>query len=551
MRTRAALSCRVRWAVPATVVLMLALGAGLGTPLRAPVAPAAQEAEIETAPVAIDGTELFRVRGASSLPAAERASRIVERLEAAAADPAVSEASVRAVEANGTTQILAGDTVVMAVIDSDAALEQLNRQELAAIHVGRIQRAITQYRASRSPEALRGAVINAAVATVVTLAAVAVLFLLWRRFDGLLTRRLRARIHTVGIQSFELMRAEQIWTVVRNGFLGLRTIVLLLIVLSYVSYLLAAFPRTRGLSNDMTALALAPLSVIADGFVRNVPSLVFLVVLFLVVRMLLRLLHLFFDSVGRGMVTLPNFFPEWAEPTYKIIRLGLVGFALVVAYPYIPGSSTAAFQGVSLFIGIVFSLGSSSAIANIIAGYMMTYRRALKLGDRVKIGDTVGDVIETRLQVTHLRTVKNEEVTIPNSQILAGEVLNYTSLAAAHGLILHTEVSINYDTPWRQVEAMLLEAAGRTAGLEAEPKPFVMMPRLGEFSVTYELNVYCRNVSAMNALYSNLRRNILDVFNEYGIQIMVPAYEGDPPEPKVVAPKDWFTLPAVQPPKAG
>ena len=212
---------------------------------------------------------------------------------------------------------------------------------------------------------------------------------------------------------------------------------------------------------------------------------------------------------------------------------------MIVAYPYIPGSQSEAFNGVSLFIGIVFSLGSSTAISNIIAGYMMTYRRAFKVGDRVKIGDSVGEVIQMRLQVTHLRTYKNEEIVIPNSQILGGEVMNYSSLAQERGLLLHTEVGIGYETSWRRVEGMLLEAAGRTAGLVAEPKPFVQVKRLGDFAITYELNAPCVNVHAMNALYTALHHNILDVFNEHGVQIMTPAYEGDPAEPKVVAPAEW------------
>jgi small-conductance mechanosensitive channel len=199
---------------------------------------------------------------------------------------------------------------------------------------------------------------------------------------------------------------------------------------------------------------------------------------------------------------------------------------------------------VSLFLGIVFSLGSSTAIANIIAGYMMTYRRAFKVGDRVRIGDIVGDVIEVRLQVTHLRSVKNEEIVVPNSQILSSDVLNYSSLARTDGLILHTEVGIGYETPWRQVEAMLVAAAERTSGLLTEPRPFVLLKKLGDFAVVYELNVYCQEARTMNALYTALHRNILDVFNEYGVQIMTPAYEGDPQEPKVVPPARWFTEPA-------
>jgi small-conductance mechanosensitive channel len=222
----------------------------------------------------------------------------------------------------------------------------------------------------------------------------------------------------------------------------------------------------------------------------------------------------------------------------------MIALTVIVAYPYIPGSESDAFKGVSLFIGVVLSLGSSSAISNIIAGYMMTYRRAFKVGDRVKIGDSIGDVIEMRLQVTHLRSLKNEEIIIPNSQILTREVLNYSSIGRTEGLILHTEVGIGYETPWRQVEAMLLMAADRTRGLLMDPLPFVRLKKLGDFAVTYELNVYCRNAQAMGPLYTELHRRILDAFNEYGVQIMTPAYEGDPRAPKVVARQDWYAAPA-------
>jgi small-conductance mechanosensitive channel len=178
----------------------------------------------------------------------------------------------------------------------------------------------------------------------------------------------------------------------------------------------------------------------------------------------------------------------------------------------------------------------------------MTYRRAFKVGDRVKIGDSIGDVITTRLQVTHLRSVKNEEIVIPNSQILNGEVLNYSSLARDRGLLLHTEVGIGYDTPWRHVQAMLLEAAGRTPGLGSRPAPFVLVKRLGDFAVVYELNVPCGEVQAMNILYTALHQQVLDVFNEHGVQIMTPAYEGDPPEPKIVPVAERPTsLPAAAP----
>jgi small-conductance mechanosensitive channel len=509
-----------------------------------PAAAPPDEGEVATAPVELDGTVLLRVRGVSSLPAAERARLIRERLIEVAGDESVSADSIRVVDDVNVARIVAGDRLIMGVIDADASLEQVTRTVLAAGHRLRLQQAIAEYRAVRSPGALRRNALNALAGTVALVAAVLFVFWAWRRLDRLLTSRLATRIHTVGIQQFEVMRAEQIWLALRNLLFGTRTIALLTIALVYVGFVLAQFPRTHGLSRDMVGFLTAPLEVIVSGILAHIPSLIFLVVLFFVFRLALKLIRLFFDAIERSTVTLANFEPEWSQPTYKIIRVLVIAFGLIVAYPYIPGSESAAFQGVSLFIGLVFSLGSSSAIANVIAGYMMTYRRAFKVGDRVKVGDAVGDIVQTRLQVTHLRSPKNEEIVIPNAQILGSEVVNYSSLARTQGLILHTEVGIGYETPWRQVEAMLVLAAERTPGLSMEPPPFVLQKKLGDFAVTYELNVYCRDVPAMMRLYSALHRSILDVFNEYGVQIMTPAYEGDPEVPKVVPPKDWYTSPA-------
>jgi small-conductance mechanosensitive channel len=226
------------------------------------------------------------------------------------------------------------------------------------------------------------------------------------------------------------------------------------------------------------------------------------------------------------------------------VRLLVIALAAVVAYPYVPGSGSQAFRGVSLFIGVIFSLGSSSLIGNVIAGYSMVYRKAFKIGDRVKIGQNTGDVEQMRLLVTHLRTIKNEELIIPNSTILSTEVVNYSSIARDQGLILHTTVGIGYETPWRQVEAMLLEAAARTPGLRKDPPPFVLQTLLGDFCITYEINVYCEKAYNMELRYADLHRNILDVFNEYGIQIMTPAYRGDPEQPKIVPQDQWYAPPA-------
>jgi small-conductance mechanosensitive channel len=516
--------------------------------LRAQTAPqTTPETEIATAPVTLDGITLFSVRGVSSLPAGARAGLISERIRSVAANPAIAAESIRTADSGEFTRIVAGDVTLMGVLEADANIEQISRATLADVHVDQIRRAVLAYRAARSPEALRRGVINAVLATVMLVAIIVAVIVFFRWIDRALDRRLHAKIQSVQIQSLELIRGERIRSVLRSVLVAWRTIVVLAVALLYIGYVLAQFPWTRGLSQNMTSLALGPLKVMAGGFVARIPSLVFLVVLYFVVRVILRLIRMFFDAVGDGTVKLARFDQDWADPTYKIVRLAVIAFALVVAYPYIPGSGSAAFSGISVFIGVLFSLGSSSAISNIIAGYMLRYRRALKVGERVKIGDAFGDVIDTGLQATHLRSVKNEEITIANSEVLSTEIINYSSLARTEGLILHTEVGIGYDTPWRQVEAMLLAAAERTPGLSKERRPFVRQKHLGDFAVTYEVNGYCHDAQAMHQIYTDLHRNILDVFNEHGIQIMTPAYEGDPEQPKIVPQKDWYTSPASPP----
>jgi small-conductance mechanosensitive channel len=349
----------------------------------------------------------------------------------------------------------------------------------------------------------------------------------------------------------QLVQSRQLWLAVRALVNLGTTLTMLVIAYLHLSSVLRLYPWTRQLADDLFLLFLHPLEVMGQAVLGAVPDLTFVLVLVLVARYVLRALHLLFEGIGTGTVHFDGFDPEWAQPTYKIVRILVVAFTVVVAYPYIPGSDSQAFKGVSLFLGVIFSLGSSSVISNVIAGYTMTYRRAFRLGDRIQVGDVTGFVTEASLLVTRVRSVKNEEIVIPNSQILNGAVTNYSTLAREDGVILHTTVGIGYETPWRQVEAMLLLAADRAKGAEKSPPPYVLQKSLGDFCVVYEINAYCRDANAIARTYTELHRNILDVFNEYGVQIMTPAYEGDPEVAAKVVPRDqWFLGPATPPPAA-
>jgi small-conductance mechanosensitive channel len=538
--------------VAAGWMLAAAPPSGVAWAQTAPPSASRPQAEAEaaqpTAAVTLDGAVLFRVRGVSAFPAAERARGINDRLRAAAADPLITADLVRLVPADDRTNLLTGSRFLMGVVDADGALEGIPRSTLAAVIQQRIAMALEAYHRDRTPAAIRKSVVSALVATVLALGLGIVLRWLFGAIGRLVERRLASHLAAFETKSFQIVRAEQLGRAVLGVVRGLRLLAMLAIGFVWLQQGLGFFPWTRGLSHQLAGLLLDPLRTMTMAIVDAIPGLVFIVLLVMVTRWVLRATHLLFSRIEQGGIQVAAFDREWAIPTYRIVRILLVAFAFVVAYPYVPGSGSEAFKGVSIFIGVVFSLGSSSFISNIVAGYTMTYRRAFSVGDRIRIGEVMGDVTTMRAMVTHVRTPKNEEVVVPNSEILGTHVINYSTLARQGGLILHTTVGIGYETPWRQVEAMLQLAAGRTEGILREPPPFILLTALGDFAVTYELNVYCDAPQQMPRLYAALHRNILDAFNESGVQIMTPAYEGDPAAPKVVPRDQWFTPPSPSTP---
>lgn len=538
--------CAMSLRIPilALLLMMLASSPHAASEEVRPETAVLLESALETAPVEIDGQLLFRVRGVSSFPAQQRANAIRERIEKAAADPAFPSERLSAEVVGNVTTIMAGQATLMIVSEADAQLEHTSRDHLAVLHLSRIRQAIDEYRRSRTSDALVKAGLYGGGATVILALGIAVLLVLNRWLDKALSRLLKNRVHAVGIQSFQILRSETIWKAFHGLMLLIGVATIVVSAYAYLHYVLALFPWTRSISNDLFDLAASAFEHMGKSVGASIPDIIVLLIIYYVCRFVLRLTRHFFDAVEQKRVTFTQFEPEWALPTYRLVRVLIFAFALIVAYPYIPGSESAAFKGISIFIGLVFSLGSSTAISNLIAGYLMTYRRVFKVGDRVKVGDVTGDVIAIRLQVTHLRTIKNEEVTVPNSQILNGDVTNFSSLAATPGLILHTTVGIGYETPWRQVEAMLRMAAKRTVGIVGDPQPFILLIALGDFAITYELNGYIHDPHAIAKIHAELHRHILDVFNEYGVQIMTPAYERDPSEPKVVREEQWYAAPA-------
>ncbi|WP_087490809.1 MULTISPECIES: mechanosensitive ion channel family protein [unclassified Winogradskyella] len=288
-------------------------------------------------------------------------------------------------------------------------------------------------------------------------------------------------------------------------------------------FMFSFFPFSEKLVQKFYIYIEEPVIYIFNGIIDFIPSLFFIIIIGITARYFARVLNVITTDIEREKLQLHNFHKDWAKPTGKLLTIFIYAFALVLIFPYLPGSGSSAFQGVSIFIGAIISFGSTSAIANIIAGIVITYMRPFQIGDRVKIDNLVGDIINKTILVTHLRTTKNEDVTIPNANILVGNIINYSSPETGN-LIVHTTITLGYDVPWETANDLLLKAANRAPLLFKDPAPFVLQTSLDDFYVSYELNAYTEAYKKTPFIYSEIHKYILDVFDEAGIEILSPGY---------------------------
>ena len=348
------------------------------------------------------------------------------------------------------------------------------------------------------------------------------------------------RIPPIRIQSYEMLSSNRFTDLLKTLVKAVRVIALALILYIFVPLILSFFPWTRGLIVKYLPYIVAPISYLFQEFVAFIPNLFFIGIIVIITRYILKFTKAFFSEIQKGNIVFPKFHVEWVEPTSKLFRLCIIIIAVVLISPYLPGFGSPAFQGISIFFGVLLSLGSTAAISNIIAGATLVYMQSFNVGDRVKIADTTGDVIEKTLLITRIRTLKNVEVTIPNAMVLGSHIINFSTLARESGLILHTSVTISYDVPWRKVHEMLLHAGRATNDVLKDPAPFVLQTGLNDYSVTYELNIHISEVAKSPKILSELYQNIQDSFNKAGIEILSPSYAAlrDGNEP--VIPEDYL-----------
>jgi small-conductance mechanosensitive channel len=332
------------------------------------------------------------------------------------------------------------------------------------------------------------------------------------------------RFKTVKVQDLELLTAQHIANATRLAIRVLRFALSLIAVLIYVSAVFNFFPGTKGAAATLVSVIFVPLESLWKSFVHFLPNIVFIAIIAVLTRLLIRGIRIFFEAVDERVISVAGFYPEWAMPTFHIVRFAVLTFAVILIFPYLPGSGSLAFQAVGVFLGLLISLGSSSAVSNVIAGLVLTYMRPYRIGDRVQIADHIGDVTERSLLVTRIRTIHNEDITIPNATIMGTHIVNYSKTGQSGRLILKTTVTISYAAPWRDVHALLIAAAQETPDILAEPEPYILQKSLDDFFVSYELNAFTAAPNRMHFTYSALHEAIQDQFNAAGMEIMSPHY---------------------------
>lgn len=422
------------------------------------------------------------------------------------------------------TDLMYGNKVIASFTDQDGLWEGRSREQLATDKRKIVVQKLKELKEEHSLWQLGKRILY----FVLVLAGQYLLFWL----TGWLFRKLKVRIQKlkdtrlkpISIQNYELLDTQRQVNLLIFLSNLLRYVIMLLQLLITIPLLFAIFPQTKGLAYQIFSYIWNPIKNILVGIVDYIPNLFAILIICFAVKYLVRLVHYLSREVEAGRLKFGGFYPDWAMPTYHIIRFLLYAFMIAMIYPYLPGAKSGVFQGISVFIGLIVSLGSSTVIGNVIAGLVITYMRPFKLGDRIQLNDTTGNVIEKTPLVTRIKTPKNEVVTIPNSFIMSSHTVNYSASAREYGLIIHSEVTIGYDVPWRQVHQLLIEAALNTPGVIDDPRPFVLETSLSDWYPVYQINAYIREADKLAQIYSDLHQNIQDRFNEAGIEIMSPHY---------------------------
>ncbi len=476
-------------------------------------------------PVVVDEDTLFTLfadRGGYS--AFDRAEMIAEVLYKLGKDRRLRRDTVRTLENDGYTDIMYGNKVIISITDQDAMWEGMSRSELAKLYTQILSAKIHDLKNENNILQIGKRAALFVLVLVIQYLLFKLTNYLFRKLRRRIIRFKQQRLKPVIFREYELLNTDRLGRILILFSNLLRYLVLLIQLMFSVPIMFAIFPQTEQLALKIIHYILAPIKMVVMSVVEYIPNLFIILVIWYCIKYIIKGIHYIAREIESEKLKISGFYPDWAQPTFNIIRFLLYAFMIAMIYPYLPGSNSGVFQGISVFVGLIVSLGSSTVIGNIIAGLVITYMRPYKIGDRIKLNDTVGNVIEKTPFVTRLRTPKNEVVTIPNSFIMSSHTVNYSASARQYGLIIHTTVTIGYDAPWRQVHQLLINAARITPGVLEFPKPFVLETDLQDYYPCYQINAYIKDADRLAQIMSDLHENIQDTFNEAGVEIMSPHY---------------------------
>jgi small-conductance mechanosensitive channel len=399
------------------------------------------------------------------------------------------------------------------------------KKEIADEYTAVILKDIQFYKKNKSFISILKQIGFALLALILIFLAIRLVNLLFKRkIDKYIESQKGKRLKALNIKSYEFLDETNLTNVVLFISKITRWFVIILLLYLTLPILFSIFPPTQRLAELLFGYLISPLNKIGLAILHYLPNLFTILIIIIITRYVLKLVRFISTEIEKGELKLPGFYRDWAKPTFNIVRFLILAFMFVMIFPYLPGSDSPIFKGVSVFIGVVFSLGSTSVISNLMAGLVMTYMRPFQIGDRIKINEIEGDVVERTAFVTRVKTPKLEYITIPNASVLTSSVINYSMSKKREGIILHTTVTIGYDVPWRKVHEILIAAAKKTKNIKKKPGPFVLQTSLDDFYVSYQLNAHSSEPGLQPLTYSELHQNIQDGFNKSGIEILSPHY---------------------------
>ncbi|MGJ1195617.1 mechanosensitive ion channel family protein [Sphingobacterium spiritivorum] len=477
-------------------------------------------------PVIVHADTLFHVKNKlGALSAAERAQRTTDKIKALDDDLFFIADSLLTVPDSLVFDIVYKGNILLSISKPDADSMQVTPDVLAATYQQLILQHVKKYKSETDfAELLK----RGAMGTLILLVLVLCIYYMNRyfnRFTAWILLKFKKRAGRIKIKDYDLINKDTEVMLIKKALGIFKYFLFFLLIYLTLPLIFRLFPWTKPWGDNLINFIVNPLKNIISSIVDFIPNLITIIVIYIVFHYVKKVIRFLANEIEADKLKINGFYADWAKPTYNIVRLVLNAFMIVVIWPFIPGSNSDIFKGVSVFLGLIISFGSSSAISNGVAGMVITYMRPFKIGDVVRIGEIQGTVLEKSLLVTRLQTTKNEIITIPNSAILNGNTINYTSLCRDDGLIIHTTISIGYDIGWQKIHELLIAAALKTEGISSDRMPFVLQTSLDDWYVSYQINAYTNSPERMAPIYSELHKNIHEAFDGAGIEMMSPHYQ--------------------------